>query len=508
MPTRPRGKLMGPSFVAGLGISTLAPSAPAYEASADASFELQYYSVASPFGDPVVSRRRYTSTLGLDVVNLQGRYDETEPTLAFRSRLRVDADFGVQGSETNPASRRFVPGLEQAPLELLYAYLEGERFLQGLVGFRAGRQYLIDSIGFWSFDGALLRLSLPIYLELSGFLGVEQRPGLPVLTSGRFSGDGVWRGERSDLELYQYPSFLDDSALAPAAGATLETSGIPYVHASLSYRKVQSRSTVIVSPFLNQAGELDRLSESRTSSERAGASLRIDIPSLGAASASAAYDLYVGVVSRAAALIDVYASRQLTVGADVEYDYPTYDADSIFNWFSHGPTTLATSRVSFVPNRSFDAALSFGARFFETHGDPNQVLAAVVSEDAGGALEHHADTLANVRGTYRLGEAAFALSALGERGDSGHRVGADVSVTKSYRGGRHDGHVILSLYDWSDALRASRDATSFTYVLGASTRPFTEFSTGRLGVEWEHSMNRLVGQRFRLLFTVDLTVLR
>jgi hypothetical protein len=41
-------------------------------------------------------------------------------------------------------------------------------------------------------------------------------------------------------------------------------------------------------------------------------------------------------------------------------------------------------------------------------------------------------------------------------------------------------------------------------VLGAGVSPF---ETTRFGVEWEHSMNRLVGQRFRLLATLDLAVM-
>src|SRR5262245_37693745 len=78
----------------------------AYDASVDASFALQYYSVASPFGEPVLSRRRYTSTLGLELDDLQGASDPREPALGFRSRLRVDADFGVEFPEREPSSRR------------------------------------------------------------------------------------------------------------------------------------------------------------------------------------------------------------------------------------------------------------------------------------------------------------------------------------------------------------------------------------------------------------------
>jgi hypothetical protein len=68
---------------------------------------------------------------------------------------------------------------------------------------------------------------------------------------------------------------------------------------------------------------------------------------------------------------------------------------------------------------------------------------------------------------------------------------------------------VVSLWDWSDALRPDRDATSFGYVLGAGLTPGPNFfARSRLGVELEHDMNRLVGQRFRALLTLDLTVLK
>ena len=61
----------------------------------------------------------------------------------------------------------------------------------------------------------------------------------------------------------------------------------------------------------------------------------------------------------------------------------------------------------------------------------------------------------------------------------------------------------VSLYNWKDALRPDRDATSFQYVLGAAFRP-SDVATGR--IEWEHDMNALVGQRFRILALLDITV--
>jgi len=475
-------------------------TAAGYDANVDASLDVQYYSLASPFGDPVVSRRRYTSTLGLELANIEGEAARRDVTVSFRSRVRVDADFGIQGAELDPGSDRYVPGLDAMPVDLMYAYLDANGLAGGLFGVRLGRQYLIDGLGFWSFDGALVRAALPLHVELSGFLGVEQRSGLPMLGTPRFAADGVWRGDRTGLERDQYPAFLDDSALAPAAGAALETLALPFAHARIAYRKVQSRSTVLVSPFLDAQGDLLILDETRTASERASASVSFDLFDF-TASGSGVYDLYLGRASEAAASLDWHATPALTVGADAEYVYPTYDADSVFNWFSHGPTTRVLSRLALAPSRVFDLALGWGVRWFETDAPSSR-------RSSSGTLRH-AEALASASARYRVRSTAFSLSAMGEKGESGHRAGADFTARHAYLGGRYDGLVVLSLYDWSDALRATRDATSFTYVLGAGLVPSTVLWTrGRLGVEWEHTVNRLVGQRFRALLTVDLTVLQ
>ena len=84
-------------------------------------------------------------------------------------------------------------------------------------------------------------------------------------------------------------------------------------------------------------------------------------------------------------------------------------------------------------------------------------------------------------------------------------AGGDVTTRKFFDGGFYDMLVVSSLYDWSDALRPERDAASFSYVLGGGMTPF---ESTRFGLEWEHSMNRLVGQRFRVLATLELSVLK
>ncbi len=61
----------------------------------------------------------------------------------------------------------------------------------------------------------------------------------------------------------------------------------------------------------------------------------------------------------------------------------------------------------------------------------------------------------------------------------------------------------MSLYNWEDPLRPDRGATSFGYVLGAGYRPG---EVADFKIEWEHDMNRLVGQRFRVVGLVNLRV--
>jgi hypothetical protein len=482
----------------------------AYESEVFATVDAQFYALESPSGEPLISRRRYTDTLGLSLYDLYGERRYGAPTLTFRSRLRLDADFGIEPAERDPSSLRYVPGLEQAPLDLMYAYLEGERHLGGVLGFRLGRQHAVDVLGFWSFDGALLSFTTPAYLRLEAYGGIEQRAGLPLLTTPRYQADGVSRGSRESLRDDQWTSYLHQARVAPAFGVALETSDLGFLHARASYRRVQNRDTVVVSPFADDISELRTYSEDRVSTEKVGASLRLDEPGLGAASGSLVRDLYAGVTSDAAFSLDWYAHTRLTVGADYERVVPTFDGDSIFNWFSHSPTTSALGRAELRISRRLQSTLAAGVRWFETEGSPAEY------EDLGPQetpdRTHTArlfDVSADAGVRYDLGRGSVALRGGGERGERGHRLGADLTGRRRFGAGRYDALCVLSLWDWSDALRKDRDATSFGYVLGAGLTPGANFfARSRLGVEFEHHMNRLVGQRFRALLTLDMTVLK
>lgn len=480
-----------------------------YEAEVAATTDAQFYTLRSPWGEPVVRRRRYTQSLALHVYDLQGDFVPFGPQLTFKARLRLDADFAKEDYERDPNQPgTFVPGLEQAPVDVMYAYLEGRNYLGGWVGFRAGRQYVTDSLGWWSFDGGLVRLTTPAYFQVEVYAGFEQRGGLPVmLGTERYSGDGVYRGNRDELDLNQNPYFLRESQLAPAYGVAVESSGVHWVHGRLSYRKVINRDRVVVSPFADTGQGFRRVGGDRVSSERVGYSLRLSDPGLGAVRGSIVYDLYSQVTSERALALDWYTTPEFTLGADYDYYYPTFDGDSIWNWFTHSGMTTLLGRTEWRPSRRFDVALSGGAKMFETEGDSGsygtvEQTGADPDRSETGRLT---DALANVAGRYRWSDGSVGLRGMTETGRRGHRLGGDVTGTQDFEHGLYDTLAIVSLYDWEDDLRPSRSATSFSYVLGGGVRPFDET---RFGVEWEHSVNRLVGQRYRVLATLDLSVLK
>jgi hypothetical protein len=479
-------------------------NAAAYESEVDASVATQFYTLESPYGEPLLRRRRYTNTLALSLYDLQGERTPSGPVLSFRSRVRLDADLGQDPAERTATSSEFIPGLEQAPFDLMYAYLEGERYFGGGVGFRLGRQYVADVLGWWSFDGGEVALATPAHLKFEAYGGLEQRSGLPLLTTPRFQADGVARGSRDDLRSDQWTSYLNQSRVAPALGVALETTDLWWLHARLTFRRVTNRDSVVVSPFLPTDGVLRTVTEDRVSTERLGGSLRLQPFAFGSLSGSVVYDFYSSIVSEQSLALDTYASDRVTVGAEYERVVPTFDADSVFNWFAHSAVTSFTGRTDVRFSRRLDASVNFGARMFQTLGDPDTY--ALTPDES--LVRRELDPFGMLFGRYRWGDGSVALRSQAEFGARGHRIGADVTTRKTFANGYYDGMVVLSLYDFRDELRPDRYATSFSYVLGGGIRPGGLGDRARLGVEWEHTMNRLVGERYRLLATLDLTVLR
>lgn len=536
-------------------------SAAAADFEVQAETAAQAYQVTSPWGDLVLDRRRLMQTLGLSVYSLQGKYEPGKADYSVTLKLRLNADFGINethdgeppGAETSfdGTGRRYVPGLEEAPLDLMYAYVEGRNLARGWMGFRLGRQYVSDVLGWWSFDGGMVRVTTPFYLQAELYGGLEQRGGL-VLSTGRWERNGIWRGSHAGFgtdagmpSVTDYPSYQYTQP-APAFGAALESAGPSWIHGRVSYRRVYNLGTSITGQFpvptpSGATGGYRAISGDRISSDRlgyaadlnfaAGAPFRAPIGAKG----GFAYDLYANTVSNAFGGIEAYIGQTATIGADVDYYLPTFDADSIWNWFTHGANTTLSGRAAVKITRRFDVSVQGGARLWTTEGDPatfgagecdaakSAIKGCKPGEDyidpSGPQLgvnefarapENRAqqiltDGIGNVAARYRLGSGVIGLRGMAQIGDRGRRAGGDLSGDQTFVGGKLSLGAKVSLYDWDDPLRPDRSATSFGYVLGAGFKPG---SIADLRVEWEHEMNRLVGHRFRVVGLLNLWVMK
>lgn len=516
----------------------------------------QGYEVVSPWGDVVLGRRRVLSTLGLAAYNLQGGDKQPlAPNYSVQLRMRVDADFGVRDGETDytAANRaRFAPGLQAAPVDMMYGFVEGRNLLGGALSFKVGRQYASNVLGFWSFDGGLVKVTTPYLFAVEAYGGFEQRGGLPLSTA-RFEAQGVWRGARSEAltaDSHLYPSY-QFAAVAPAFGVALETSGPSWIKSRLDYRRVYNTGDAFTGQFPfpsvggTGTGGYEVVDGARISSDRIGYSLSASVAELGVARGGVVYDLYFNNITRAFASLDLFAGKETTLGLDADYFLPSFDADSIFNWFTHNPSASALARVSSRLSKALQVSAQAGGKFWLTEGDPRGWAVAQCSAggyatqeelslclrygvdssgwftDPNNGLRDFArhednrstsvatDLVANANAAYSWLTGKADLRAMVQTGfgdessNRGRRLGGTLSAHQAivpglfWMGGR------LSAYEWHDPLRPDRDAASFGYVVAPEIQPL---QFGKLRVEWEHEMNRLVGQRFRVLGLITMKV--
>jgi hypothetical protein len=476
----------------------------ALDAEVDSTLAGQVYEYSSPFGSPSVSRRRILETLSLGIYHLEGeRPAPGGPEFNVRIRLRLDADPGIGSEERtySATSTQFVPGLEVAPVDLMYAYLEGRKLLGGWLGFRLGRQYVTDALGWWAFDGGLVRLTTPVFFAAEVYGGLEERGGL-FFSTPRFEQQGMYRGDRSGYGLDADPQF-QQAKIAPAIGAAIESAGVTWLHSRLDYRRVINQGSTFIYESTTYTGVQQTYTANRTSSERIGYAVDATLWNFAGAKGGLVYDLYNAGFSTWYAQLDGYITSGLTIGADYEYFRPTFDNDSIFNFFTHNPMRTITGRAALDAGH-FDIAASGGARSFTTDGDPN--VLTVAADRTNTALYNQVsetDLLGNLSARFRTHSLRTGFRGLIETGDRGRREGGDLYGEHDWLGGRWLGEARVSLYDWKDDLRPDRSTTSFGYVLGVGFRPST---VARALVEFEHDMNKLVGQRYRLLALLNIRV--
>lgn len=547
-----RWRPAGAAFPSLFAVAALLPAADAaavdVEVRNDTTF--QAYEVTNPWSTYSLERRRITEQLGFSMYHLQGDYSPGKADYTFRILLRLDADPGINahlgdaqaGAETDFAvglGSRYVPGLSYVDLNLMYGYVEGRNLANGWLGFKLGRQYVSDVLGWWNFDGGLVRLTTPYFFEIEAYGGIEQRGAVP-LSSTRFEPQGVWRGshgdfggEATDPRIIDYPSF-QFGAPAPAFGVAVESNGPNWIHGRFSYRRVYNTAQATLNQFGTPPGGTTAITGTRVSSDRLGYAANVEIFKIGGIKGGFTYDLYSKVFSYGFAGLEAYLGKKVTVGADFDYYEPTFDADSIWNWFSKTPQMTATARLEARPTKKFDLSASGGAKVFFTNGDPDTYLAGECAAAVGGGvfgdpkdcaigtpfdvaqndslrafqrdpanneLTAQVGGVGQLAGRYRVPRGRFELRSMADVGPRGRRIGGDLSGEGSLVGGKWLFGGRVSVYDWQDPTRPDRDATSFGYVLAAAWKPL---DLSKIGVEWEHDYNQLVGQRFRVVGSLNV----
>lgn len=492
------------------GLLFLTSSAHAIEPELTSDSSAQAYDIRSPSGQTTLERTRFTSTLGVNLYDILGedRIGRNGPELDFRARVRYDADYGVSGAEGDPTNfQHFVPGLSDTAglVDLMYAYVEGRRYLHGVLGFKLGRQYMVDSLGWWSFDGAEVKATLPFWVAVEGYGGLEVRGGMPLSTA-RFESGGVWRGNRGGFDPSLYPQF-QPADVAPAFGAAIESSGVTWLHSRLTYRRVYDTGQVGLTEFANANLPPATYDATRVSSDKLGYAVEADLRKWGAIKGGLAYDLYNVAFSQIYGSIDVYPTKRLTLSVDYDYFAPTYDADSIWNFFASEPINDVSARASYVKDH-FSASAGVNARIFTTDNSggtatgltPNLGTPAGLYPSNGHAFDEGGDLAAR----YKWGEGSVGLRAAADFGEAGDRVGGDLSGQRILET-RYVFRGRLGVWQWNDKLRPDRDATNLGVMLGVGYRFAPRCQTM---FEVQDDVNRLVGQRFRALLTLSVAINR
>ncbi|MGD0523777.1 MAG: hypothetical protein ABSE49_01465 [Polyangiaceae bacterium] len=501
------------AVVAAAFVLVLAPStALALDAEVTSDTAAQFYDVRSPTGENVLNRRRLTTTLAVSAYDLLDAPagDPSAPDLSFRARVRYDADYGIPGGATDPTNfGSVVPGLNQGLVDLMYAYVEGRRFMHGVLGFKLGRQYVTDALGWWSFDGGEVSATTPFFVKAEAYGGLEQRGGMP-LSTGAFESGGVWRGDRSNYDPSLAPAF-QPSNIAPAFGAALESTGVTWIHGRLTYRRVYDTGSSNVTEFASATYAPAVYDGGRISSEKLGYSMDANLATLGGLKAGVVYDFYNAEMTNLYATIDAYAGKRVTVSADYDYYVPTYDADSIWNFFAGEPMNDVGLRANWNVTDRLSVAGGGHVRVSEVQTGPLDPGAGAQYSPypnyaAGQSIYptngHPFDEGGNLSARWHTGETRVTLRGNGNWGAEGDRVGADVAAEHVFET-RYVATARTGVWQWDDKLEPDRSTTSFNYVLGLGYRFAPR---ARALVEWEHDINGLVGQRFRLMLWLTVAV--
>lgn len=464
-----------------LGILACPGRSSAFDAEVRAESTASSWQVRGPAGAAVLSLRRFTQTLGLAGASRPS--DPRAPVVRLRARLRIDSDFGAAcdpGTDrcldelNRSRAAEFAPLFARRAVDLPFAFLEVIGLARGHVDLRAGRQLVIDPLGFYLFDGGLARLNLGAGASVETYGGWETRAGFP-LSNGRYERDGLQRVDRAGWDRSIATAVLDRAA-ASVVGAAVELRASTRLDARLTWRRTWTAQ-----------GVAEEAVAARTDL-RLGGSVRTF--------AEAVYTVPMATVTTAALGVEAVPARGVRWSVSALRVRPVFDLTSIWASFWIDPTDEARASLSLPLSASADLSLGAWLRRYvldaEAPGNAAPSLGAPLN--AGGS--------ASVRVRRPRWDATLRASL--EGGALGTRGNADVAVRAWVlrRALRVDG--LVSVAHVRDALRDDRALDGLGLVLGV-TAPLGRVA--QVSASLEDDINSVVGHRVRAIGVLELRTL-
>lgn len=381
------------------------------------AYQLREYRLVGP--DLFMGRRRITQLLTLRIFDVgdlaasrrRSRLPDRGPRITWQSYLRVDHDFGDYTNKTltlqGPIRRDVLdiyPELAESVvgLDLMYGYLQVDGLVDDRLTVQVGRIVGDDGWGQLAFDGAAAKVKPPAPVVVSASAGVRVRAGSPLgaagyeldgtsgagcreYVEGATPGTGAWqlidrnrtitnRRLSSDYELCPQRDVRQ-----PTIAASIATARTGSVGAELGYRRTWSRTVGLIDTrdrldypdvglYPNEYGQApdSGVNEERLHARAWGAfdhgKLRFE------PYADVRFSLLHGLVDRGDVGVRVRRGDHALEPA-VEYFFPTFDGDSIYNVFSIEPTTDVRLGYEYTPEQPWRGRASAWLRRYSHAGD-------------------------------------------------------------------------------------------------------------------------------------------
>jgi hypothetical protein len=407
------------------------------------AYQLRDYQLLGP--DLFLDRRIVTQTLALRIFDLgdlsarrrRARLPDQGLRISWLSYLRIDHDFGDYTSGRillpGPVPRDaldVIPELADsvASLQLLYGYLELDGIADDRLRLQVGRVPFDDGWATSAFDGAAARYVVAAPLVVSASAGLRVRASSPLGVSsyeldgtsgagcqeyveGPTPGSGSWqlidrnRAITNNALSSDYADCPQRDVAQPTIAVSVATAKVHGFGAEIGYRRTWSETVGLIGSvnrlqypdlglYPNDYGQApatgvneDRV-YARVHGEVQSGAWRI------APYGDARYSILDGLVDRADAGVRLsHGAHELEPA--VEYFYPTFDGDSIFNAFSIDPTTDARLGYRYAHGTWRGTADAWLRHYGHEDGQPALAggVDAGVEHALGGAWQARLDAL-------------------------------------------------------------------------------------------------------------------